>query len=90
MDTARVRLVISGRVQGVWFRQSTAQEAERLGVSGWVRNMPNGGVEAVFEGPPDHVECAVEWAHRGPERAHVTEVERFTEAPTGGTGFQIR
>lgn len=87
--TARKRVVVRGRVQGVWFRQSTQSEALALGLSGWVRNRPDGSVEAVFEGPADLVDLAVEWAAHGPERARVERTEVFDEAPSGERGFKI-
>ena len=84
------RALISGSVQGVWFRDSTRQQARRLGVSGWARNRPDGTVEAVFEGSADAVEQAVEFTRRGPPRAHVTRLEVSQEPPEGLAGFQIR
>ncbi len=68
-------LKISGRVQGVGFRYSMSEEAERLGVTGWVRNRSDGTVEAVIDGAPDAVETVLAWARRGPRGASVTEVE---------------
>jgi acylphosphatase len=62
-------------VQGVWFRSSTRDEADRLGVSGWVSNLPDGSVEAVFEGEKKKVEEIVGWCHRGPSGAKVSKVE---------------
>lgn len=69
------RLLISGRVQGVYFRESMRCEAERLGVTGWVRNRRNGDVEAVVDGNSDAVEAIVAWAHEGPPTARVDSVE---------------
>ena len=86
----RVRLCVDGRVQGVWFRQSTWQQADRLGVSGWVRNLPDGRVEAVYEGPRTAVEELLEWTRRGPDRALVTAVEIYDEEPKGERGFSVR
>lgn len=68
-------LRISGRVQGVGFRYSMADEAERLGVRGWVRNRHDGTVEAVVDGEPGALEAIVSWARRGPRGAHVTNVQ---------------
>jgi len=87
--TVRTRVVVEGRVQGVWFRESTRRMAEEVGVSGWVRNLPGGDVEAVFEGTPAAVARAVEWARHGPDRALVTSFSEFAEEPEGITGFEI-
>jgi len=89
MQTIRKRVVVTGRVQGVWFRQSAQQEAMALGVSGWVRNLPDGSVEAVFEGPSMLVDAAVEWASHGPERATVDHITVTDEDPLGSCGFEI-
>jgi len=86
----RVRLYVDGRVQGVWFRQSTWQQADRLGVTGWVRNLPDGRVEAVYEGPRTAVEELLEWTRRGPDRALVTAIEIYDEEPKGERGFSVR
>jgi acylphosphatase len=87
----RVHLRIRGRVQGVWFRESARQEAERLGVSGWIRNLPSGDVEAEAEGPSESVEAFVRWCHRGPPAAHVSAVDREDAAPTGElSSFRVR
>jgi acylphosphatase len=85
----RKRVVVSGRVQGVWFRGSTERTALSLGVAGWVRNLPDGRVEAAFEGLPDAVDAAVEWARTGPRHARVDDVEAFEEEPHGETGFTV-
>lgn len=76
-----LRLQISGRVQGVWFREAMRLEAERLGVTGWVRNRPDGSVEAVAQGTDAAVDALVEWAHRGPPQARV---ERVVQAAAEG------
>ena len=85
----RVRVSISGHVQGVFFRTSCAGLAERLGVSGWVRNVPGGGVEAVFEGSEPAVEQMVTWCREGPPHARVDRVRSEEESPTGEAGFRI-
>ena len=90
MGTERARVIVEGRVQGVWFRDSTRREAASLGVAGWVRNLPDGRVEAVFEGEPESVAGMVAWSARGPERAVVTSVERHAEEPEGLVGFEVR
>lgn len=81
---------VSGIVQGVFFRASTIEEARRLDLGGWVRNLPDGRVEAVFEGPEGAVEAAVAWCRRGPERAVVERVEVAEEDPEGLRGFSAR
>jgi acylphosphatase len=88
--TVRRRVLVSGRVQGVWFRESCRREAEARGVSGWVRNCPDGKVEAAFEGQPDAVEALVGWCSIGPMRARVVRVEVTDELPTGEPGFRVR
>ncbi len=75
MAKARVHIFVSGRVQGVFFRQKTKQQAERLSVTGWVRNLPDGRVEAVFEGDEKAVKTLEEWCHHGPSSAIVTNVD---------------
>ncbi|MDZ4178837.1 MAG: acylphosphatase [Coriobacteriia bacterium] len=85
----RVRAIISGRVQGVWFRASVREVADALSLSGWVRNLADGSVEAVFEGPLSRVEKAIVWCASGPDLAVVDHVETFTETPEGLVGFQI-
>jgi acylphosphatase len=82
----RLRVLVSGTVQGVWFRESTREEADRLGVAGWVRNLPDGRVEATFEGPAPAVEAMVSWCHRGPRNAVVEQVEAVPEEPQGLQG----
>ncbi len=88
-EVRRLRVLVEGRVQGVWFRESTREEAERRGVRGWVRNLADGRVEAVFEGEPAGVDALVRWVRRGPERALVTEVTVSSEAPQGEQGFRV-
>jgi len=68
-------LLIRGRVQGVWFRESMRREAERLGVTGWVRNTPDGAVEAVVQGPAEAVDALIEWTRSGPPMARVDGIE---------------
>lgn len=86
----RKRVVVSGEVQGVFFRDTCRRVAGEQGVNGWVRNLPDGSVEAVFEGDPDGVERLVRWCRRGPARARVTAV-RVEDEPEQGLGaFEIR
>lgn len=75
MKTVRAELCIKGRVQGVFFRQSTKETAISCGVTGWVRNLPNGDVEAVLEGQEDAVRKVIEWCKCGPPAARVDEVQ---------------
>ncbi|MGH0029722.1 MAG: acylphosphatase [Myxococcota bacterium] len=90
--TARIRrrVVVTGRVQGVWFRGATAEQARARGLAGWVRNLRDGRVEAVFEGPADAVEALVAFVHEGPSHAQVRSVEVSDEPPLGETDFQVR
>jgi acylphosphatase len=85
----RAHALVHGRVQGVWFRQSTAELAKTLGVDGWVRNLPDGGVEAVFEGPAAAVADAIAFVGTGPPRAEIASCEVAWEEPTGEAGFRI-
>lgn len=82
-------LLIQGRVQGVWFRESMRREAEQLGVTGWVRNTPDGAVEAVVQGQDEAVDALIAWAHAGPPMARV---ERIILTDTQGqfSGFEKR
>ena len=85
----RVHVFVAGRVQGVFFRASCAEEARTLGVAGWVRNASDGRVEAVFEGPEAAVEAMVDWCRKGPGHARVDAVEIDWEAPAGDAGFHV-
>lgn len=82
-------VVVHGRVQGVFFRDSCRREAEGRGVAGWVRNEPDGSVAALFEGPADAVEAMVAWARSGPRRAEVSDVDVRESEPTGAAGFRV-
>jgi acylphosphatase len=82
--------VVSGRVQGVWFRESCRREADERGVAGWVANCRDGSVEAVFEGGEPSVAAVVAWCRSGPPRAVVTGVDVTQEAPEGLVGFRVR
>jgi acylphosphatase len=82
--------VVSGQVQGVFFRDTTRRRAEAAGVSGWVSNRPDGAVEAVFEGDQAAVDQLVDFCRRGPSRAEVAAVEVVEEESEGLTGFQVR
>jgi len=87
----RAHVVVSGRVQGVFFRSETQDEAYRQNVTGWVRNLPDGRVEAVFEGEKDKVDALIEFCRRGPPGARVARVEVVWEHFTGEfRDFRIR
>lgn len=86
----RVRVLVSGRVQGVFFRQKTIRLARSADCSGWVMNRPDGRLEAVFEGPAEAVERLVAWCHEGPEHAVVERVEVTEEEPEGLESFEVR
>ena len=80
MSERRVRLRIRGRVQGVFYRDSTQREAQRLGLHGWVRNRSDGSVEAIAQGPPERVAALIDWCHEGPPLARVVEVSVIEES----------
>ncbi|MFG2827593.1 acylphosphatase [Streptomyces sp. NPDC048434] len=86
----RRRVVVSGDVQGVFFRDTCRRTADEQGVAGWVRNLPDGTVEAVFEGEPEPVQKLVDWAREGPPMATVNTVSVHEEEPEGLTGFENR
>ncbi|HKF80111.1 MAG TPA: acylphosphatase [Thermoleophilaceae bacterium] len=86
----RRRIVVHGRVQGVFFRDTTRRQASSRGVAGWVSNRPDGAVEAVFEGEPDAVRSMVDFVRDGPRGAEVERVEESEEEPEGLSGFEIR
>jgi acylphosphatase len=86
----RRRVVVTGRVQGVWFRESCRRQAVAAGVTGWVRNAEDGSVEAVVEGEPDRVERVLAWMRVGPTHAVVANVEVNAEPPVGETVFAVR
>jgi acylphosphatase len=83
-------VIAHGRVQGVFFRDATRREAERLGVAGWARNTSDGTVEAVFEGDHEAVEAMVGFVRGGPGHASVTQVDVSAEEPEGLEGFSVR
>jgi len=90
VSSERRRVVAHGRVQGVFFRDSTRREAERHGVAGWARNTADGTVEAVFEGDPDAIDAMVAFVRAGPGHSSVSEVEVHKEEPEHLSGFDIR
>jgi acylphosphatase len=87
--TVRVHVQVSGRVQGVWFRDSCRERARAEGVGGWIRNRGDGAVEAEFEGPPAPVERMVAWCRTGPPRARVDAVDVTTVPTSGDPRFRV-
>jgi len=83
MEIVRLHIVIEGRVQGVFFRASTIEESSKLGLTGWVKNCPDGSVEAVFEGDMDKIDQILAWCKKGPPGAVVRNVETIWEQATG-------
>jgi len=88
--TVRAHVWVSGQVQGVYFRAYAEDEAAFRAVQGWIRNLRDGRVEAVFEGSPAAVEAMVQWCHRGSPASLVTNVQVTWEQPTGERGFRVR
>ena len=89
-DATRRRVVVSGRVQGVFFRDSVRRIADERGVAGWVTNRDDGKVEAVFEGEADAVEALIDFCRTGPENAAVENADVSDEEPQGDAGFRVR
>lgn len=89
-NQTRAHVFVSGRVQGVGYRMSTYEVANDLGLNGWVRNLPDGRVEAVFEGSRDAVEQMIDWCHEGNPPAVVKDVAVKYEASEGIRGFDIK
>lgn len=83
MTQARVHLIIRGRVQGVFFRYETQNIARQLGLTGWVKNLYDGSVETIAEGPKEKLEKFIQWCHKGPSRARVDSVQIEWKDPTG-------
>ena len=90
MSRKRAHVYVSGQVQGVFFRATTRDTAQEQGVDGWVKNLDDGRVEAVFEGDPEAVDAMVDFCYEGSEMASVTTVEVTEEEPEGIDDFQIR
>jgi acylphosphatase len=86
----RRRVLIRGKVQGVFFRDTTRRQAESRGVTGWVDNRSDGSVEALFEGDEDDVEAMIAFCRQGPRGAQVDGIEVSEEQPEGLTGFAVR
>ena len=90
MNRKAVDVVITGRVQGVFFRARTQERAARHGVAGWVSNEPDGSVAGHFEGAPADVDALLDWCRTGPERARVDDVRVTETEPTGAASFDVR
>ncbi|WP_255167754.1 acylphosphatase [Natrononativus amylolyticus] len=89
-DRTRAHVFVSGTVQGVYYRANTRDTARERGVDGWVRNLEDGRVEAVFEGPEEAVDSMIEWCHGGSPAAEVEDVQAEYEEPRGADGFEVR
>lgn len=89
-DRVRAHVFVTGKVQGVYYRANTRDTAREHELDGWVRNLDDGRVEAVFEGPEDGVDALVEWCHDGSPRARVDDVDVEYEEPEGIDGFEIQ
>lgn len=89
-ERTRAHVFVSGNVQGVFYRANTREQAKERGVDGWVKNLADGRVEAVFEGAESAVEPMVDWCHEGSPAANVTNVEVSYQEPEGLSGFEIR
>lgn len=90
MKKIALQAVVSGKVQGVWYRQSTVEQAAALGVHGWVRNLPDGRVEAWLEGDEPAVSALARWLEQGPTKAEVSGVAIQERAPQGYSAFEVR
>ena len=91
MKQKRIHAIVHGRVQGVFFRDYTMRQGQQLGLSGWVRNLPDRTVETVFEGTTEQVDAMLEWLYTGSPASSVTEVESREEEPEGTMeGFTVR
>ncbi|MFC6733008.1 MULTISPECIES: acylphosphatase [unclassified Haladaptatus] len=89
-ERTRAHVYVTGTVQGVYYRANTRDRATELGVDGWVRNLDDGRVEAIFEGEKDRVKSMIEWCYTGSPAADVTSVESEFEPPEGLDGFEIK
>ena len=89
MPLVRRSVVVHGQVQGVWFRESTRRRATELGVGGWVRNRPDGAVEAEVEGDAEAVDVLVDWLGHGPSGARVERLDVEEREPNGESGFRV-
>jgi acylphosphatase len=88
-DLKRLHVLVSGRVQGVFYRAECARHARALNLSGFVKNLPDGRVEAAFEGPPEAVDKMLAWCREGTDWSHVENVEVTEEKPTGERDFRV-
>lgn len=89
-ERVRAHVYVEGKVQGVYFRATTRDTASEHNVDGWVRNLDDGRVEAVFEGPEDDVERMIDFCHEGSSAARVDDVSVTSEEPQGENGFEVR
>ena len=90
-DRERAHVYVAGQVQGVFFRDSTREKAEQLGLTGWVKNLPDGRVEALFEGPSERIREMIRWCEQGPPHAEVEDVDtQFAVSEGDLTSFEVR
>jgi acylphosphatase len=89
MSRRRIHVIVTGRVQGVFFRKTTVQEAERLGLSGWVKNRSDGKVEIEAEGTDEALDAFLAFCRRGPEHARVDELAVAHHPARGDVGFRV-
>ena len=89
-DRVRAHVFVTGKVQGVYYRATTRDTAQKHDIDGWVRNLDDGRVEAVFEGPEEKIESMVEWCETGSPRARVDDVDVEYEDPDGIEGFEVQ
>ena len=90
MSHRRIHVILAGRVQGVFFRRTTVEVAERLGLAGWVRNRPDGRVELEAEGPDEALDALLAFCRRGPQHARVDELVVVHHPPRGEMGFRVK
>jgi len=89
-ESAAVHLIVRGKVQGVWYRAGTQEQAQKLDIAGWVRNLPDGSVEIQAEGLRENLDALIKWCRQGPPSAEVKDIDEEWNRPSGFVTFQIR